>query len=261
MADDDHRAFLSDLFEYYVRLRLPQVRYRFRRGMHDEWNYHLAQAESAAHVLRYIESHCGDDDDVYQTFTVKRLGRVVDDTRSSLQFSNRVTEEAGFLDAIDAHTERVFVGLRVEDLPEVDRDVLREMGSPHPAVDARVLVARAKDQKETMLRWQREVSVREQLREAERRLEQVAREFQEYNKSRELDKPTVSEERPKKSRRWFKGLGQIGQGAALSIANVALVIGVLHVPVSPETQTWGAIASVATGVGTILSGVGDLHNE
>jgi hypothetical protein len=34
-----------------------------------------------------------------------------------------------------------------------------------------------------------------------------------------------------------------------------------HLPVSPETQTWGAIASVATGIGTVLSGVGNLRNE
>jgi hypothetical protein len=68
-------------------------------------------------------------------------------------------------------------------------------------------------------------------------------------------------DRPKKSRRWFKGVGQIAQGSALSIADVALAIGVLHLPVSPETQSWGAIASVATGIGTILNGVGDLRNE
>ncbi|HEY6250872.1 MAG TPA: hypothetical protein VI685_13005, partial [Candidatus Angelobacter sp.] len=65
----------------------------------------------------------------------------------------------------------------------------------------------------------------------------------------------------KKSRRWFKGLGQIAQGASLSIANVALAVGILKFPVSPETQTWGAVASVATGVATVLSGIGDLRGE
>jgi hypothetical protein len=70
-----------------------------------------------------------------------------------------------------------------------------------------------------------------------------------------------SQEIPKKPRRWFKALGQIAQGTAISIANVALAIGALKFPVSPETQTWGAMASVATGIGTVLSGVGDLRNE
>jgi hypothetical protein len=66
---------------------------------------------------------------------------------------------------------------------------------------------------------------------------------------------------PKKSRRWFKGVGQIAQGSALSIADVALAIGVLKLPVSAETQTWGALASVTTGIGTVLNGLGDLRNE
>jgi hypothetical protein len=66
---------------------------------------------------------------------------------------------------------------------------------------------------------------------------------------------------PKKSRRWFKGLGQISQGAALSIANIGLAINVFKLPVSPETKTWGAIASVTTGIGTVLNGIGDLRNE
>jgi len=77
----------------------------------------------------------------------------------------------------------------------------------------------------------------------------------------ELKEPESSQNAPKKSRRWFKGVGQVAQGSALSIANVALAIGVLKLPVSAETQTWGAIASVATGIGTVLNGVGDLRNS
>lgn len=41
----------------------------------------------------------------------------------------------------------------------------------------------------------------------------------------------------------------------VAIADVALAVGALKFPVSPETQTWGSVASVATGIGTILSGV------
>jgi len=67
--------------------------------------------------------------------------------------------------------------------------------------------------------------------------------------------------KPRKSRRWFTGLGKIAQGTALSIANIALAVGALHFPVSPETKTWGSVASVATGIGTIFAGIGDLRNE
>ena len=80
----------------------------------------------------------------------------------------------------------------------------------------------------------------------------------EKKESKEGRRPAETQ---KKSRRWFKGLGQIAQGSAFSIANVALAVGALKFPVSPETQTWGAVASVSTGVCTVLSGIGDLRNE
>jgi hypothetical protein len=89
-------------------------------------------------------------------------------------------------------------------------------------------------------------------------LDRAEKEFEQLKK---LEPERLTEKTSKKSRRWFKGLGQIGQGAALSIANVALAVGVIRFPVSPETQTWGALASVATGIGTVLNGVGDLRSE
>jgi hypothetical protein len=61
--------------------------------------------------------------------------------------------------------------------------------------------------------------------------------------------------------RWLKGLGQIAQGLAMSTANVGLSLGILNLPVSPETQTWGSIVSVTAGVGMVISGSGDLRGE
>ena len=97
-----------------------------------------------------------------------------------------------------------------------------------------------------------------ELRYVTERVKEADAEFQRLVKASEGE---TNDAAPKKPRRWFKGLGQISQGAALSIANVALALGTLKFPVSPETQTWGAMASVATGIGTVLSGIGDLRNE
>ncbi|HEV8523564.1 MAG TPA: hypothetical protein VGQ71_03605, partial [Terriglobales bacterium] len=71
MTDDEYREFLAFLFERYVRPRIPHLRRRFHHHMMDEWSYHLDQAVSAAQVLRFIEIHCGNDDDVYRTFTLE----------------------------------------------------------------------------------------------------------------------------------------------------------------------------------------------
>jgi len=76
-----------------------------------------------------------------------------------------------------------------------------------------------------------------------------------------LKEPESNQNVPKKSRRRFKGVGQSAQRTALSIASVALAIDVLHLSVFAETQTQGAIASVATGIATVLNGIGDLPNK
>jgi hypothetical protein len=257
MTDQEYREFLAFLFERYVRPRLSHVRHRFHHHMMEEWDYQMDKAAQAAHVLRFIESYCEDDDDVYKTFTAERLARTVSDTRYSLQFSNRTVEEAGFLDALEDHGEEIVAGLEVKHVPDVDKEVLKDMGSVNPEVELRVLVSAAKARRERFSRSRQEVPIRQELRAMEERLERSEKLLGEDVKEKKIGPG----EKLKKSRRWFKGLGQIAQGASLSIADVALAVGVLKFPVSPETQTWGAVASVATGVSTVLSGIGDLRGE
>lgn len=255
MTDDEYREFLAFLFEHYVRPRLPRVQRRFHHHMMEEWYYYLDQAKQSALVLRFIEAHCDGAEDVYRTFTMERLGRAVSESRQSLDFSTRIAEEAGFLDAFEDHTTDILAGLQPHHLPGVDKDLLRETGSVNPEVELRALILRARASCERASQMSREVRVRDQLKHVSERLGEAQNHF---TPAKGTEMPA---EAPKKSRRWFKGLGQIAQGAAFSIANIALAVGALRFPVSPETQTWGAIASVATGIGTVLSGIGDLRNE
>lgn len=258
MTDDEYRELLAILFERYVRPRLPRVRRRFRHHMMEEWDYHLDQAERAAQVLRFIDSQINDDEEIYGTFTLQRLRSTVADTRNSLEFANRAMDEAGFLEIFDTHGSELLDGLAVQHLPDIDKEVIRNMGSLNPEAELAVLVLRAKRLRHRIDRSSGEVSTHQELRRTEERLAEAEKELGQAEKE---TKEGANLPKPTKSRRWFKGLGQICQGAALSIANVALAAGVLRFPVSPETQTWGAVASVTTGVGTILAGVGDLRNE
>ena len=256
MTDQEYREFLTSLFERYVRPRLPRVRRRLHhRGPMggEEWCHRLEQAQRVSHVLRYIEAYCDDDSEIYWTFTPERLTRTVSDTRCSLQFSGQMAEEAGFLDAFEAHADDILSGLQPQHLPEADRELFREMGSPNPDLELRAVVLRAKAYRERLRQDSREFPVRQQLKHAGERMSEAQEEFK---KTWREDK---AEQQVPKSRRWFKGLGQIAQGAALIIADVALAAGVF--PVSPETRTWGAVASASTGIGSVLSGVGDLRNE
>jgi hypothetical protein len=261
MTEAEYREFLAFLFERYIRSRTARVRHRYRHHFEDELSYHLDQAIRSVQVLRFVESYCTDDEDVYRTFTVERLKNTVSQTRHSVEFSNRLTDEAGFLEACEFHRHEIANGLATIHLPDADKDVLREMGSPNPEAELRSLVYRAKQWMERDDRQSREAGLRQELWYVEEKLKEANADFERLAELPEPQTQQLSREVPKKTRRWFKGLGQIAQGAALSIANVALAIGTLNLPVSPETQTWGAIASVATGIGTVLSGVGELRNE
>jgi hypothetical protein len=66
---------------------------------------------------------------------------------------------------------------------------------------------------------------------------------------------------PEKQRRWWKGLGQIVQGAAIAGADIGLAVGVLHIPAPKEGDTYGVVMSITAGVGTVMNGVGDLWGE
>src|SRR5712692_9511227 len=103
MNDQEYAEFMSYLFKGYVRPRLPCLRRRMFHHMEDEFHYHLDEAERSARLLRFIESNCDDDGDIYGTFKLERLARAVSETRYGLHFSNTITEEGGFLDAYEAH--------------------------------------------------------------------------------------------------------------------------------------------------------------
>jgi hypothetical protein len=258
MTENEYREFLTFLFERYIRPRIARVRHRYARHFEDEMSYHLDQAVRSVRVFRFVESYCDNDDDVYETFTLERLSSAVSETRYSLEFANRLVDDAGFLDACESHAREIADGLEAAYLPDADKDVLREMGSVNPEVELRTLVFLAKILMQRNDSKSHNAGLRQQLRYADERSKEWAAEFEKYVKAK---KEGSAEDVPKKTRRWFKGLGQIGLGAALSIENVALAIGTLHLPVSPETQTWGAITSVTTGVGTIVNGIGELRNE
>jgi hypothetical protein len=47
----------------------------------------------------------------------------------------------------------------------------------------------------------------------------------------------------------------------LSITNITLAVGFLHIPVATEAAAVAAITSITGGIGSILEGVGKLRGE
>jgi hypothetical protein len=243
MTDAEYQVFLSFLFERYVRPRLRKMRRTHGHfGETEPYNSLVDQAVSAARVFRFNEN---DDDDLYETFTAERLQRAVSDAQNSTMWGYRSAEEAGFLEAYRAHAREITTGLAVIHLPDADKQIVREIGSVDPDLELEGLVYVARAELE---RRQREALVLDVHEE-------------DFRFVKEAVQKGTDEKAPKKKVRWFKGLGQISTGAAFSLANLAMAFGTLNLPVSRETQTWGAFASVITGLGTILSGVGELRGE
>src|SRR5258706_3361396 len=138
----------------------------------DDLHYHLGQAERSARILGFIESDCDDDSDIYATFKVDRLARVISDTRYGPSFSNRITEEGGFVDAYESHEIEILKGLQPDHLPKEDKEILRDMGSVNPDAELRGLVYLAKTRVRKVERQNREVSVRQELKNCELELDQ-----------------------------------------------------------------------------------------
>jgi hypothetical protein len=259
-ADREYRELLEFLFERHIRPHMPAIRERLDHHLHDEWSHQLARAIRAAKLTRFIEAYCASDDEVFRTITREQLQRTIRDAAYSEGFAHRLIERGGFEEVIEQYAAEIATGLSPDHLPAVDEAVMREIGSPNPRVELRLLVSHAKTMLERRARYSEGKFV-QMVRQGdlEERLEQAAKEFEQDPNSMSDDNP--DHPHPKKSRRWFKGIGQIGQGAALTIANVGLAASVFHLPVSPETQTWGAITSVIAGLGSIANGIGDLRGE
>ncbi len=257
-SEREYRELLEFLFEQYIRPRLPELRDRWGGGPYDRFSHELARAIRAARLLRFVRTHFAYDEEVYRTFTPESLKQAVEDVRDSEQVALALMERGGFEDMLRDYGPQIAAGLKPEHLPLVDQAVLKEIGSANPEVELRLLVQEARQTFERISRYSEgQAPAMAKLEQGSELLRSAVEEFQRFRDE------SVKRERevPKKSRRWFKGLGQIGQGAALTIANAGLALGAFHFPISPETQTLGAITSVITGVARISNGVGDLLGE
>ena len=149
-----------------------------------EFSYRLNRAVRSGRMVRFIESDCEDKQDIYRTFTLERIEAAVSDTLSSVAFSNRETDGAGFLDALELHLPEIADGLLTIALPEADENVLREMGSVNPKAELRSLVFRAKRWMERRDGQRRDTDFRHELHYAEEKLKKEAADFQERIKAK-----------------------------------------------------------------------------
>lgn len=159
---------------------------------------------------------------------------------------------------MDEYFNAIGMALSVDDLPPEEPDMLQARGFPELADHLTGVIYAARLEAEERARWGRgDSGPSADLGGVD---EALGRAAQQYHALAQRDGEAGAAE-GRKSRRWFKGFGQIEQGAAMSLADVGLAAGCFHFPVSAETQTWGALTSITAGIGTIMNGAGDLRGE
>lgn len=255
--DANFQVFLDYLFHSYIRDRL----HRPRRQLHywDEWTYWQRALRKGAYLSSYIQAVTENTDDIYETFQQEGLRSTVSGVHNALGHANYLAEETGFLDAFDSHYDRIVAGLTPADFSEHDIRVLESLGSGNARRDLSGLLhtLQTQDVAPSQLTNRGPISMR--LRAVEEDLKEGEQSLSNQDDQQGTTLPRVNVTR--KSRRWFKGLGQVAQGTALTLADIGLAMGAITFPVSPEAQSWGAFVSTTSGVGMILTGAGDLRGE
>jgi len=243
MTRDEYR----ELMEYLAEERLRRSRsWRHRHFLMEMELYdELIEEMAPGYATRGLD-HRRD---------IAHDARYIRAVRRTLDRSTDIAEDIGMLDIIEEYDGLIIEGMLFEDLPAQDLDALRRLGETNARGALLASFHKVKHRgsvNPTQPQYER-IEISKSLRSIETRLGEVESTLRETTD----DSPEPS--RP--SRRWFKGLGKIAQGAALTMADVCLAGGLLVLPVDPSTQTWGAIVSSITGVGTVLDGAGELRGE
>ncbi len=252
MTKDEWRRLVGHI---YNRSISPAFARRVRRldpfEFFERYPWGVNRLTRAAQALRFIEDYFDDDDDLTKSLTPSFLTELLDSLAEGLRWNERLVVETGVSDAIQSHFAEIVDGMDADDMPEEDLSVMRLSGAADPREELSLLVERVKREKELILKRHSEGGFSLSLRTTRERVEEKKKGVP---SGRESD-----EEGPKK--RWLKGLGGIFQGAMLTIVDATLVAGVWTVPVPLETKTVGAVVSMTSGIGSILTGLGDLRGE
>jgi len=202
-------------------------------------------------VLRFIEDYFDDDDELIGAFTPAFLAEVPDALADGLAWNERLVVETGVSESIQSHFGEIVDGMDADDMPEEDAAILHLSGSRDPHRELELLVKKVKDDKEIILKHHQEGGFSVSLRKTRERVIE--------KKNRLSSDASTANEPPKK--RWFKGLGGICQGTMLTIVDTTLIAGIWTIPLPLETKTVGALVSTTSGIGSILTGFGELRGE
>jgi hypothetical protein len=247
-------AYLQYLFDAEVRPRLD-----VKRENYGEIEWVLPRLRESDRMLSCMKSIGADP---YRTFTPDALATCIGNVEAGVRVNNQLLDETALSDLLDRDIGLILTGLRTRHLAG-ERELLTALGFPEVARHLPAMLYLARQSVRTMAQgaYAQLVGLAETLYLANRQHAQRSVEVAQAPRPVQPEEPDPRvPAAARKSRRWFDGLGQVLEGVAISIADIALAIGALDVPVAREAGV-GTIASTAMGVSRVLGGIGDLGDE
>lgn len=254
---DENLAVIKFFAKQYLMPRLgrrPPYNSFLNNHMEHEWEHQFKNLSECISNAKFLYANSWRPEDTITVLQPEAIAKLVERTSRGLDFHNSVARTVGLLECLDSHYETIVKVIKVEYFPEAERGILQQFGVEDPDEDLAAIVYIMKEEI-GRCKNKSECRISEKLDNAKEYLRKAADAANLSTQVKDEDKKFI------KSPRWFKGLGQIAQGTAISLANLALGLGILSFPVSPETKTWGALVSATTGVGQILTGIGEIRGE
>lgn len=242
MDKSEWRRALAYLCDEHLTPHLP----KWRRMEFSEERYILQRLAEAVDVFRFASRHSD---------AVERrvLDRQIDAVTSAGQRVASFDQESGIAKVLADNRRLIASELTPDDLPPHDRQFLDEAGVRDPELELRIAVERLKDQAPQRQSADERGMYRGAVESALRKAEEIKQEIADVDEGGARRPPDRPPRRP------FKGLGGIGKGFGLVIADTLVLV---EWPVTaPEAAKAGALASFALGWEGILSGLGDLRGE
>lgn len=267
--DGEYEGYVKYLYERNIT---PSASGRRRHPFHfeEEFAYPISELGRADTILRFISATSDPYEIVKPLVLVQTLGR----TRDGIESNLRVLNDLGFGAVLDSDYLTLARGMRVEFLPPQEAEVLQRLGFPDAASDLPALLYMVRRNAESVTgrntnflptaEMSRLVETLDQARQDHNRLQSIEEEIIALRRDGggdhkdSIDGLQAEAASKKKPRRWWKGIGQIVQGAGISLGDAAVAVGLGSGGVAPA---WGALISVTVGVGTVMAGIGDLRNE
>jgi hypothetical protein len=221
-----------------------------------EFEHRLLRLTRATRAVRFIKDYAQNDEDINRSFTSEMVKETIRSVKYGVQMNNELVVDTGIADVIQDYFGEIVDGMSVDHFPKEDFEVLQQAGSSDSRREIIALVYLIKSRKEQLIRDSRQVRFSRTLVEVAERVERIEQSFPE-----ESPKPIQSNKKPTVKRATFKGIGSIAQGALMTMTNITLAAGLWSVPLPPETTSLGAVVSATTGIGTILTGIGELRGE